>query len=81
MRDEITPTVDYNYWLRRLDTQLIKPSNKNSVSPQSCYANENNVIFFNFGDYCNKQSNVTFLPRFWYSIIGLGVESSSIAKA
>ena len=27
---KITPTVDYNFWLKRLDTQLIEPTNYNS---------------------------------------------------
>ena len=25
---QITPSVDYNYWLKRLDTQLIEPTNQ-----------------------------------------------------
>ena len=33
----ITPSVDHNEWLNRLETQLIEPTNKNSIkSPQSC---------------------------------------------
>ena len=27
----ITPSVDYNQWLQRLDTQLDKPNNQNSI--------------------------------------------------
>ena len=30
------PFVDYNQWLKRLDTQLNKPTNQNTLSPQSC---------------------------------------------
>ena len=30
------PNVDYNYWLKRLDTKLIEPTNQNSIkSPKS----------------------------------------------
>ena len=28
---KITPSVDYNYWLKRLDTQLNKTTNQNSL--------------------------------------------------
>ena len=31
LKHKITPSVDYNIWLKRLDTQLNKPSNQNSV--------------------------------------------------
>ena len=27
---KITPSIDYNWWLERLDTQLNKPTNQNS---------------------------------------------------
>ena len=30
MIHKITPSVDYNYWLKRLNTQLNKPTNQNS---------------------------------------------------
>ena len=32
---QITPFVDYNWWLKRLDTQLHESTNQNT-SPQSC---------------------------------------------
>ena len=31
MNYNYTPSVDYKYWLKRLDTQLIEPTNKNSI--------------------------------------------------
>ena len=34
---QITPSVDYNWWLERLDTQLKEPTNQNSIkSHQGC---------------------------------------------
>ena len=27
----ISHTVDYNYWLKRLDTQINEPANQNSI--------------------------------------------------
>ena len=27
----ITPSIDYNWWLKRLDSQLIIPTNRNSI--------------------------------------------------
>ena len=32
MMDKITPSVDYNKWLKRKDTQLIEPTNQNSIT-------------------------------------------------
>ena len=29
MSHKIIPSVDYNYWLKRLDTQLNEPANQN----------------------------------------------------
>ena len=26
---KITPSIDYNWWLKRLDTQLVEPTNPN----------------------------------------------------
>ena len=47
------------HWLKRLDTQLNGPTNQNSIkSPQSCEDNEYLNIIINFGDLCNKHSNV-----------------------
>ena len=31
MLNEINPSVDYNKWLKRLDTELNEPTNKNSL--------------------------------------------------
>ena len=31
MIQKITPFVDYNWWLKRLYTQLIEPINQNSI--------------------------------------------------
>ena len=28
---KITPSVDYNYWLKRLDTKLNEPADQNSL--------------------------------------------------
>ena len=41
MIDKITPSVDYIYWFKRLDTQLNEQTNQNSIrSPQVCKSNE-----------------------------------------
>ena len=31
MIHKITPSVDYNYWWKRLETQLNKPTNQNLI--------------------------------------------------
>ena len=31
MIDKITPSVDYNQWLKRLDSQLNDPTNQNLI--------------------------------------------------
>ena len=48
---KITPSVDYNYWLKRLET------NQNSTKVSKVY------VLQNFSDYCNKHPNVPYLPR------------------
>ena len=35
-----SPSVDYNQWLKRFDTQLNETKNRNSKSTQNCKANE-----------------------------------------
>ena len=45
MVNKVIPSVDYNYWSKHLDTQLIEPTNQNS-SPQGCKAKakENTIM-------------------------------------
>ena len=31
MKHKVIPSVDYNYWLKQLDTQLNEPTNQNSM--------------------------------------------------
>ena len=40
MIHKIAPSVDYNWWLKRLDTQLNEPPNQNLIK----------IIKQNFGD-------------------------------
>ena len=45
MIHQITPSVDYNLWLKRLDTQLNEQTNqKFTKNPQSCKANEYKML-------------------------------------
>ena len=37
---KITPYVDYNQWLKRLDTQLTEPTNKNSQKEIKFFQNQ-----------------------------------------
>ncbi len=51
MTHKITPFVDYNKWLKRLDTQLIKPTNQNSI---------------NVFKVVTQTKKKAFLLNFWY---------------
>ena len=41
----ITPSVDYNYWLKRLDTQLNETTNQNSIKVAKVDKPTNNKNF------------------------------------
>ena len=55
---KITPSVDHNKWLKRLDTQLNEPTNQNSIIIQKVVEPTNNKTF---GTY-NKQLIAPSLP-------------------
>ena len=59
---KFTPFVDYNWMLKLLDTRLNKPSNQNSVSVVKPTNNE--TLFYDSENYCNKQTNFHCLPAF-----------------
>ena len=62
-----THSVDYNLWLKRLDTQLNNQTNQNSLKVLKVVKTTNKkTLLWIFGDYCNKQSNVPSLPYFVY---------------
>ena len=43
-----TPFVDYNWWLKCLDTQLNEPTNQNAIKAPKVVkpTNENTFLFF-----------------------------------
>ena len=52
------PLVDYNYWLKRLDTQLNELTNQNLIKvPKVIKLTNKKALLKNFGDYKNKQPN------------------------
>ena len=54
-------------WLKRLDTQLNKQTNQNSLKVLKVVKTTNKkTLLWIFGDYCNKQFNVPSLPYFVY---------------
>ncbi len=60
MINKITPYVDYHWLLKRLD-QLIKTKIK---VPKVVKPTNNKTSLYDFGDYCNKQSDVHPLPGY-----------------
>ena len=45
------PFIDYNLWLKHLDTQLNEPTNQNSLKiPKVIKPTSNKTLFKNFGD-------------------------------
>ena len=59
-----TPSVDYNYWLKRLDAQLNESTSPNSFKvPKVVKPTNKKTLLQNFGDKYNKQPIVpSFLP-------------------
>ena len=55
---KIIPSVDYNQWLKHLDTQIDEPTNQNSIKiPQSFRANDKKCYFKTLGtNVRNSQS-------------------------
>ena len=48
---KITPSVDYYYWLKRLDTKLNDPTNKHSMEvPKVAKPMNKKTLLSNFGD-------------------------------
>ena len=45
MIHKITPTVDYNWWFKHLDTQLNKTTNRNSIKVPKVINPMNNKKF------------------------------------
>ena len=43
---KITPSVDYNSWLKRLDTELNKPTNRNSIKVYNAVKPTNKKMLF-----------------------------------
>ena len=56
-----TPSLDYNYWLKCLVTQLNEPTIQIQESPQRCWANEKKRCYRTLGT-SNNQPNVPSLP-------------------
>ena len=61
---KIVPSLYHIQWLNRLDTQLIKETNQNSINVPKVVepTNKKKTLLKNLGDLCNKQSNVLYLP-------------------
>ena len=48
---EITPSVDYNYWLKPLDTQFNEPNNQTSTKvPKVVILTNKKSLLKNIGD-------------------------------
>ena len=45
MIHKITPSVDYNQWFKRLDTQLNEPANQNSMEVPKIVMSTNKKTF------------------------------------
>ena len=57
MIHKIIPYLDYNQWLKRLETQLNEPTNQNSFKvPKVVKYLNKKTILKDFGDQYNKQS-------------------------
>ena len=63
LKHKINPSIDCNYWLKRMDTQFDKTTNQNLLKvPKVVKPTNKKTLFLNFGDQCNKQPIVPSLP-------------------
>ena len=54
--------LQFLHWLKRLNTQLNEPNNKNSMKvPKLLSQQKKKTLSLNFGNLCNKQPNVPSL--------------------
>ena len=60
---KITPSVDYNWCLKRLDTQQNEPTYQNSIKVPKVVKPTNKKSYYN--KQCNKQPNVPSLPEYF----------------
>ena len=65
MIHKITQTVNYNWWLKRLDTELNEPTNQNLLEVHKVGEQTNKKTR-------NKQPNVPFFPGKKGKVIGGG---------
>ena len=57
---KITLPIDFNLWLKRLNTLLNEPTNQNLIKVPKVVGPKNK----NFYDYCNKEPNNPSLPAY-----------------
>ena len=58
-------SVDYNQWLKRLETELNETTNQNSIKlPKVVEPTNKKTLLYNFGDQCNKQPNIPSLSAY-----------------
>ena len=63
MIHKITTSVDYNKWLKRLDTQLNQPTNQNSIKvPKVVKQTNKKTLLYDFGDSCKKTAQCLLPP-------------------
>ena len=62
MIHKINNSVDYNKWLKRLETKLIEPTNENLIKVPNVFKlrNKKNVIISLYK--CKKQPNIPSFP-------------------
>ena len=53
--------IDYNKWLKYLDTQLNESTNKNIMKVPKLVEATNKALLKKFEDLCNKQPNILFI--------------------
>ena len=62
MVHKIIPYVNYNQWLKHLDTQRNEQTNQNLTEVPKVVEPNKNTVLKDFGDQCNEQLNIPSLP-------------------
>ena len=70
-------SVDYNNWLKRLDTQLNEPTNKNSIKVSKIVKATHKKCYYKYWGLQLLETNVPSLPVLKDFLVYIRIEDSS----
>ena len=70
---KITPSIDYNYWLKHLDAKLIVTTNQNSIKVPKVVKKKNKKLYYKTLGSCliNGKLSPSFLINYNNNLCGV----------